>query len=307
MAQLLLHIGYHKTATTWLQNRLFVPEYGYTPLANHQQVDREITRPHGLVFDPQIMRARIAKGIAQQEPDQTPLISSEILSGHPFYGGRESDVYAHRLHAIAPDARILITIRNQMRILPSVYMQYLSRGGVMPPAKFFEGTQEPGYNGFSPDHFAYHRLVGLYQTLFGAQNVHVMTQESLSRDRDATLSQLAEFAGNQRWQGLNTAADKGGVGVSYPQGVAGVLRRINHWQASTLNPQPPIAIATTPGGLYRVAGYLARRGPLSGLFARATPVSDYVLATFAGRFAESNRALAAQVPGLDLTGYEGIG
>ncbi|WP_417807501.1 hypothetical protein [Thioclava sp.] len=307
MAQLLIHIGYHKTATSWLQNKLFLPKHGYLPLANHQQVDAEIVRPHGLVFDPDVMRARIAKGIAQREPDQTPLISSEILSGHPFYGGRESDDFARRLHAIAPDARILITIRDQMRILPSVYMQYLSRGGVMPPDKFFAGTQEPGYSGFSPDHFAYHRLVGLYQTLFGAQNVHVMTQESLARDRDTTLDQLATFAGNTLWQGLGATMDKGGVGISQPQGAAWLLRRINHWQASTLNPQPPIAIATTPGGLYRVAGYLARRGPLAGSFARTKPVSDYVRATFAGQFADSNRALAAQVPGLDLSGYDGIG
>ena len=306
MTALLIHIGYHKTATSWLQNRLFVPAYGYQPLATHREVDAEITRPHGLRFDPAPMRARIASALAQIEPGQTPLISSEILSGHPFYGGRESDDYARRLHAIAPQARILITIRNQMSILPSVYMQYLRRGGVMSPQRFFAGTQEPGYLGFDPDHFAYHRLVGLYQSLFGAQNVHVLTQESLAQERDTALADLANFAGNTSWSGLRATDGAANVGVSQPQGAAWLLRRINHLQASTLNPQPILRLGETPGGLYRVAGYLARRGPLARVFARSKPVSNYVRATFGDHYAQSNQALAAQVPGLDLRGYQGI-
>ena len=47
-------------------------------------------------------------------------------------------------------------------------MQYLLRGGTMSPELFFAGDPELGFYGFRPEHFEYHRLVKLYQDLFGA-------------------------------------------------------------------------------------------------------------------------------------------
>lgn len=190
-APLLLHVGYHKTATSWMQQRLFVHEHGYHQIARHREVWDHVVAPHGLLFDPAGMRAVIERGMRELPAGKVPVISSEILSGHPFYGGMGSDVFARRLKAIAPEARILISIRSQMRILTSVYMQYLLRGGTMSPQLFFAGDPELGFYGFRPEHFEYHRLVKLYQELFGAENVHVMTQESLRTDMDGATMRLA--------------------------------------------------------------------------------------------------------------------
>lgn len=90
------------------------------------------------------MRALIRAGIDDLPAGMVPVISSEILSGHPFSGGIASDDYARRLKAIAPDAKILVSIRSQMRILTSVYMQYLLRGGTMGPELFFAGDPDSG-------------------------------------------------------------------------------------------------------------------------------------------------------------------
>lgn len=300
---LLLHIGYHKTATSWMQQRLFVNEHGYHQIARHPEVWKHVVGPHGLLFDPEEMRGVIRKEIDRLPAGKVPVISSEIMSGHPFFGGMGSDDYARRLKAIAPDAKIVISIRSQVRILTSVYMQYLLRGGTMGPKKFFAGDPDLGFHGFRPEHFEYHRLVALYQDLFGAGNVHIITQESLKKDMDATMRRLADFAGNSEFAGV-LPTHRGAYAPSYPEYAVPLLRRINKFQKSVLTPAPTIRIGTTPYGFYRAFGYILRRPPFSNVLKNYHPVSAYVARNFAGHYDESNRQLAQIVHhDLDLTDY----
>lgn len=303
-ARLLLHIGYHKTATSWMQQRLFVHEHGYHQIARHPEVWQHIVAPHGLLFDPEAMRAVIAAGMRDLPEGMVPVISSEILSGHPFFGGMGSDDYARRLKAIAPEARIVISIRSQMRILTSVYMQYLLRGGTVSPQLFFAGDPELGFVGFRPEHFEYHRLIGLYQKLFGAENVYVITQESLKADMDGATRRLAAFAGNVGFGGV-LPSHRSAYAPSYPEYAVPILRRINKLQKSVLTPAPTIKIGTTPDGLYRAFGYVLRRPPFSWVMGGYHPVTAYVERVFRGRFDESNRELAKLADYLDLSDYCG--
>lgn len=302
---LLLHVGYHKTATTWMQKRLFQPRNGFRQLANHREVFAHIVKPHGLFFEAEPMRKLIAARRADLALGEVPVISSEILSGHPFLAGRESDIYAARLAEIAPDARILISIRAQHRILPSVYTQYLLRGGTLPYDRFFDGTDEPGYFGFAPEHFEYDRLVRLYQDLFGADRVYLMTQESLKTDMEAAAAALARFAQADGFTGLSQA-DRQVYAPGYPEHALPVLRRLNHVQSSTLNPWPILRLGRTPVGLYKSAGWILRRPPVSTLFGHRKPVSDHVAERFRGHYAASNARLAAiMAHPVDLSDYEG--
>lgn len=301
--QLLLHVGYHKTATSWMQQRLFVREHGYHQIARHPEVWKHIVAPHGLLFDPEAMRGVIREGLEALPEGKVPVISSEILSGHPFFGGMGSDDHARRLKAIAPEAKILVSIRAQPRILTSVYMQYLLRGGTMSPELFFAGDPELGFHGFRAEHFEYDRLISLYQDLFGARNVHVITQESLKTDMDGATRALAEFAGNDGFDSV-LPTHRAAYSPSYPEYAVPLLRRINKFQKSVLTPAPAIRIGTTPQGLYRAVGYVLRRPPFSQLLRDYHPVSAFVEKTFRGRFDESNRKLA-EITGhtLDLSDY----
>lgn len=300
---LLVHIGYHKTATTWMQHKLFVPAFGYHPIMTHREVFDLITRPHGLTFDPAPVQALIAARSADLPEGAVPVISSEILSGHPFYGGRESDVFAARLAAVAPTARILITTRAQMRILPSVYMQYLSRGGTMSADAFFADDPVIGFPAFAPEHFEYDLLVGCYQKLFGADAVHVGTQEHLSDDRDGFVAALKAFAGN-RVETPGPSPESGTFAPSYPEYAAPVLRRVNHLQSGPAGEAPILELGRNPDGLYRRIGYLMRGRAAKALLGNRRPVSDVVQARFAGRYSASNRRLAEMLPSsVDLSKY----
>lgn len=307
MRNLVIHVGYHKTATTWLQWRVFTPEHGYHQVADHTETFAHVVRPLGFQFDASALRALLNARIAETPEGHVPIISSEILSGHPFQGAREREIYAARLKQVVPDARILITIRNQMAILPSIYMQYLRRGGTMRPDAFFAGTNEPGYFGFESAHFHYDRLISLYQSLFGADCVHVITQEAMQNDSVLAMAGLAADLGNTAFTGLGPKA-QGRFIPSYPEYAANALRRVNHVQRSTLNPAPIMALGQTPGGLDRFVGGALRRAPLKNWLSGRKPVSDYVQKTFHRVYDLSNTRLAQMnLPQpLDLTGYPGL-
>lgn len=300
---LLIHVGYHKTATTWLQAQFFRSHHGFRKVLDHAEVFDLITRPHGLTFDPLVARQEVQNRLARLEAGIVPVISSEILSGNPFFGGRESDVFADRLHRIWPEARILITIRSQMKILPSVYMQYLQRGGTLPHSRFFTEESELGYTWFSPLHFEYDRLLEKYQNLYGPENVYLMQQESLACDPERACADLARFCGAENFDGLVEGATRS-RGTSYPEYSAWALRRINHFQSSVLNRNPVIRLGENPDGLYRLTGYVMRTSGMKKLFRERRPVSRWVKEHMSGRFTKSNSRLRELTPHrLNLEAY----
>jgi hypothetical protein len=84
------------------------------------------------------------------------------------------------------------------------------------------------------------------------------------------------------------------------------LRRINHVQKSTLSPWPIVSLGATPYGLYKLAGYLMKRRPVSSLMHQRKPVTDHVRHRFTGHFVRSNASLAKLVTHpIDLSAYEG--
>lgn len=288
-----------------MQRQLFVPEHGYAQIAGHEEVFEKIIRPHGLRFTPEAMQRHVAEALAGLAEGEVPVISSELLVGNHLLGGRESDIYAQRLRDIFADtARIMISIRSQVKILPSVYMQYLTRGGTMPPAQFFSGETDLGYFAFDPGHFEYDRLLRHYQSLFGAENVLVVTQEALQADMDGVAQTIAGFSGNTRFAGLQEAARQV-QSASYPEYAVPILRRINHIQRGTLNPAPVVSIGQTPYGLYRAVGYLARRNPLARTLKARRPVSDFVKENFSQYYTASNVRLRDYADKtVDLSGYD---
>jgi hypothetical protein len=301
---LLIHIGYHKTATTWLQRALFTSERGYRPLITQEDVFELLILPHGLTFDGCYAKAHIAARRECEAGLNVDVISSEMLSGHPFYGGRESDLYARRLHEVAPDALILISIREQFSAMTSIYMQYLTRGGTMPPSRFFASEPVVGYFTFSPEHLQYHRLIGLYRDLFGAERVLVIAKETLDKSPADVIARIGAFCGNDTQQHLDAAATRREA-ASYPEYAASLLRRINQFRSGAVNPAPLLDLGAASKQLYRATGTLARTGFMETLCGRRKPVTSIVAERFQGRFAESNRALKKMLAAeIDLTGYE---
>jgi len=120
---LLIHVGFHKTGTTWLQKHLFASHSDvFTPL-NHNKnrlSKKFVTGDDGYVLSPfdyneEAIRDELQSYIFedQMDPTKVKVISHERLSGHPHGAALDSKVIAERLKRTFPKAKILIVIREQ--------------------------------------------------------------------------------------------------------------------------------------------------------------------------------------------------
>ena len=192
----IVHIGYHKTATTWFQKHFYPRVAGarYLPRAT---VREALLDPSALHFDP----AAAAKILGAGEGERL-LLCEEGLSGYLHNGGLAgclSKDMAYRIKAVLPDAEILIFIRAQPAMVAACYGQYVKGGGTFSvnrylfPARFLRGasaevTKSPR---FSFDHFDYDRLIDHYVDLFGQDRVHICLFEQFRAENRRFLEGFA--------------------------------------------------------------------------------------------------------------------
>ena len=234
------------------------------------------TVPPELKSDPNLQTA-----VAERK-DLVPVISSEIMSGQPYIGGRDGALIADRLKETFPEASVMISIREQLGLLPSLYMQYLQAGGTMPCAKFFAGRTVIGNYGFDPDFYEFDKFVGHYVRLFGQEHVMVHPMELLIRDPKAIVRGLRALTGAQ------TDADK----VDYSNATYGakefvvpVIRRINHFRKNDFDHEPMIDFGPLGWIAYRAVNKFSRSTLGNRIGRESKPVSRYVKERFTGRYA----------------------
>jgi hypothetical protein len=193
-----LHIGYHKTGTSWLQQRCFADEtLGYRRIRLLQD-GVDLPSVHDFDFAPARCREQMAPELERCERGGLiPVVSSERLSGNPHSGGYDSAVLAERLHQVFPGARVLVMIREQRSMILSSWAQYVKVGGACSLHSYMReqtGTRRPG---FRLDHFRYDRLIALYQQRFGSDRVRVELYERLRDDPVGFSQSVATFCGGK--------------------------------------------------------------------------------------------------------------
>ncbi len=286
---ILIHPGFHKTGTTFLQNVLFSGAAGFAQPWSRAFIDEHLMRPHPLAFDRDAARARFAAEAAQASG--LCVLSEEGLGGNPFNGAREAKANADKLAATFDHARVLITIRRQQDMIRSVYIQYLKAGGRRTLHQFLSDAPEPEFFTFDADIFHYDRLVLYYERLFGAGSVLVMPQEYLRRDVAAATALIGAHVGVLGLVAPAVPSDRKRDNLSPPLASAPLLRHGNRFASGPFN-----ETASFPGPLaargLRSLGY-RQRGLFTGLERR---LRAHIETTFAGHFAESNRHLQALAP-----------
>lgn len=293
---LLIHPGFHKTGTTWLQERVFSIKPTFNYLLTHDEVDQNIVRPHDLVFSTELA-SELIRSRRSSAHSQIDVISCEMLVGNPFLGSRDAAVLARRLKSIAPESKILLTVREQGAMLRSLYQQYVKRGGTLDIKDFLYPRSANGYFSFDPVIIHFHILAEYYADLFGEANVLVLPQELLARDRFAAIGHLLEFAEHTELAAqIQISPERSGE--SPPIGATGLMRFANHWRPSAINPGAPRRTAA----LARMLLGAARRKNWGGEHhlrkwtAAIEPLAEDCRA--------SNRALQQYCPvPLDVLGY----
>lgn len=230
-APLLIHIGLHKTGSTWLQQAIFNdPGRGFTTEAGapRHQLVHDFVLPDPLAYDATATRRLydpyLETSVARR---LTLVLSHERLSGYPSSGGYDRSLIAQRLRDTFPEARILIVIREQRALIRSMYSQHITDGGNGTLDQFLY-RPERGIGRrpwFNFDMYRFDRLIDLYRSLFGADRVQVAAYETLNDDIQGFVDAISDFCGNP----------KVSVADSRPQNrrrvwaMQEVQRRLNTW------------------------------------------------------------------------------
>lgn len=297
--QPLLHIGYHKTGTTLLQKRVF-PKPGFALVAKTRALWPVFVTVEPFRFDARDARETFRSGIEEAgEKGLVPVLSAERLSGNPHSGGYDSEWIADRLAATFPGSRVLVVIREQADMLVSAYKQYLKRGGPGTLRQYAASPSEiPRIPRFDPRFFEYHRLIGRYQELFGAENVLALPYELLKKTPRAFLARIGEFAG------VPVANPKDKVVKPSPSALSlSFKRQANRWIVrDDLNPAPPFEVEGANRALLKLSYWTDTRLPLGLRERHELRLRALAEELTKGRYAESNAA-TAELTGIDLSAF----
>ena len=199
MKGLLVHIGYHKTASSWLQQHLFNNhQCGFTSPFSVAEISNYLISPHALDFNPKECKTIFSSLIAAALSEGlVPVISSERLSGNPHSGGYDTKELADRLSQVFPKSRVLIVVREQKSMILSTYKQYVRTGGPCKLKTYLHPPLDVKIPLFSFKYFEYHRLIQYYMKAFGDERVLVLPFEYFVQSPLEFVGRIMEFSGLQ--------------------------------------------------------------------------------------------------------------
>ena len=307
MTDVLIHIGYHKSGSSWLQQHLFSREsagFGWLGKTAGSPV-RRFVDDDPLDFDAAALRAELGSLLDRQRGrGLLPVVSMERLSGHPFSGGYDCKEIADRLAAVLPEGSVLVVVREQRSMIASTYKQYVRAGGAGTVEQFLEPPRSKSRRvpWFDPRYFEYDRLLRHYVSLFGADRVLCLPFEQLASDGPAFAGAIARFGGRpfgHEELGALPYDDRSNQAPS-AAGTERQRRRNKLGVRSELNPTPVFGAAAFERlSPELVARALRPRLDAAELERRLTETVD----AFVGdRYLESNRR-TARLAGADLATF----
>jgi len=194
----ILHVGYHKTASTWFQKRL------YPHALSHAAIPRRVVQEAVLAattfaFDPAGALQRLEDGASPQAQGRPLLLCEEELSGNPHSAGMrgaQSKDVAERLQRMLPEAQVVIFIRDQVDMAATLYSHYVREGGTHGAQRYLfpahyrrDVARHPfKYPVFDLGFLDYGGLIDCYAGLFGAARVHVLPFEQFRADPRAFVT-----------------------------------------------------------------------------------------------------------------------
>lgn len=212
-----IHIGLHKTATTYLQNHIF------NNIENFELVTRPFTQ-HNKAFnmmqyadDTMYNENFILKEI-EKFKDKNVIFSDEAFSGKMIlFSHINRTIIANRLQKLIPDAEIIIFLRDQKTILLSKYLTYLKFTNGFVKLKDFLHLKDKDYSyddykklkkpnsddmlyntnfaNINIEVFKYSALIELYKKRF--KKVHIFIHEDLQHNFDETINRLEKLFGEK--------------------------------------------------------------------------------------------------------------
>ena len=235
-----IHIGHHKTGTTWVQQVLFTKEHGFCVLNNHKEpwkdsLLRALVLGDG--FEPDRVRALVRE---RWDGKGIPVITAERLSGHPMSGGFDQDIIAERICAAFPEVIVLIGTRDAEEAKSSVYKQLIREGFLGKDLQALEATDWKVPQ-MRETYFQHAVLLRHYRSLFPEEQVVELPYAQLSRSPQLWVDAMEKAFGTPFSFELSNRHRRR-VNASWSDRRTRVQRVANYFEKSPLNPYPLIRL-----------------------------------------------------------------
>lgn len=215
--KILVHVGYPKCASSWLQSSVFTQAAAVVtpwPTVTNEVIEKFVWLSDGN-FDAAAVRQEFFDDWRAIGRRGMAVVSHEVLVGNPILGIYGADHVAERISKVFPEARILICVREQASLAHSIWCEYVRRGGAVPFETFVsrEGVGT-GYRSMcAPEYFDFASVVAKYAELFGRDRVLCLPIEVLRRAPQEFSRRLAEFCGHDEFRNVPVDVVYPGAGV----------------------------------------------------------------------------------------------
>lgn len=191
-APIYFHVGLHKSGSTFLQNYFTWEKriHHVTPRANWKL----FAVGNAFNFNHAAARKYVAEHTSAAD-DKPTVFSHERLSGNTLNGYFDQKEIADRLHAVVPEARILLVVREQYSFIASSYRQYIKVGGTRLFIDFINPTRDGRAPLFDARPLRYVDYVVYLRKLFGPDRVLVLPFELLKADATDFLHRVGGLLG----------------------------------------------------------------------------------------------------------------
>lgn len=192
--EILFHLGIHKTASSSLQQDLFVPENGFHRLERMKLLNYFVDKFSTELLSPKELND-LQLFVKQSYAGQLyPVASHERLSGYPLFGGYDRDSIFNRISQSGLNIKILFVIREQNGWIYSSWKQLIKDGASLSLKKFID--QRPDHPDlilpsiFRLEYLNYSREIEELYKLFGKNNVCVVPMELIINDFNGFIDKL---------------------------------------------------------------------------------------------------------------------
>ena len=199
MVYSVIHIGANKTGSTTLQRWVFPYSQDLVYLGEDGEgYDDYKDIVNSLVSDDDIHFAyddakKLFETFLSRSEGKTFLYSNEDIMT-----SRVPTLCARRLHDLVPGAKILAVVRNQLTAIPSWYANHGAYLRNVPRCYWrgyvsFDDWMEycTAFINYSPiDGYFNYRIIDLYASLFGKENIHILLFEDFVRQREKFMKEL---------------------------------------------------------------------------------------------------------------------
>jgi hypothetical protein len=190
--KIFVHVGLHKTGTTFLQEEIFSKlnnvNYIHQPRTFLQKdIYSNIPKVRVSFFQPEKTLGDTTEFEPSISSDKINIISRESLSGAPSVGYIDGDVrytIADRIKKYYPDSKIIVGLREKKSWLNSSYGQYVKSGGTYSYNDWFEKVFDDKYLDFDG-------YINYLEKLF--DDVYVYKLEELKSNPKGFVKKLCDF------------------------------------------------------------------------------------------------------------------